>query len=205
MALFKPVYREDLQEHFDQILPIVKKNFVHVTEPYVNIPGFTEGYLVWRNFIRKLKGEENKSVHIRIRDEFVRKYSPYFPTYIVNALVDYSIYRYFVQKKELRPALHIEFAEDVIRDVEKNRVLLLNNFSKQLYRERVRGRDSAMRSFSRSSHPAIVQNRRQISDFVVGTKPKEPSAGKKKRTQKKGKGKRRKTGKRKSKTGKRRR
>ena len=40
MALFKPVYREDLQYHFDEIRPIVKSYFRHVTEPYVNIPGF---------------------------------------------------------------------------------------------------------------------------------------------------------------------
>ena len=128
MSIFEPVKMRNLDYHYkEELLPIVKSHFRHVTKPLVDIPGFTDTYLTWRSYIRRLKGEANISVHDRIRDEYVKKYSKYnFPEYILDALVDYSVYRYFVQTPELRPPIHMDLAEDVINQVQRNKELLVN-------------------------------------------------------------------------------
>ena len=198
MSVFEPVKMRSLEHHYKELLPIVRSHFRHVTKPFVDIPRFTDTYLTWRSYIRRLKGEENISVHTRIRDEYVKKYSKYnFPEYILGALVDYSVYRYFIQTPELRPPIHMDLADDVINPVQRNKELLLGEFVAELERKKVIARTSAskvLRSYDidhlKSSNP-FKSNRvsRLTSEFLVG---------KKKRTQKKRKGKRR----RRSKTGK---
>ena len=196
MSIFEPVKMRSLEYHYrKELLPIVKSHFRHVTKPFVDIPGFTDTFLTWRSYIRRLKGEENKSVHTRIRDEYVEKYSKYnFPEYILGALVDYSIYRYFIQTPELRPPIHMDLADDVINPVQRNKELLLIEFAAELERKREIARRSVSRSLRTSNMGALKAFRpsMKISEFLVG---------KRKRTQKKGKGKRR----RRSRTGKRRR
>ena len=194
MSLFEPVKMRSLDYHYkEELLPIVKSHFIHVTKPLVDIPGFTDTYLTWRSYIRRLKGEANISVHDRIRDEYVKKYSKYnFPQYILGALVDYSVYRYFVQTPELRPPIHMDLAEDVIKQVQRNKELLLGEFVAELEKKRERARQSVTRSLRTSNMSALraIRPSMRISEFLVG---------KKKRTQKKGKGKKRR---RRSKTGK---
>ena len=196
MSIFEPVKMRSLEYHYrKELLPIVKSHFRHVTKPFVDIPGFTDTFLTWRSYIRRLKGEANISVHDRIRDEYVEKYSKYnFPEYILGALVDYSVYRYFVQTPELRPPIHMDLADDVINPVQRNKELLLIEFAAELERKREIARRSVSRSLRTSNKGALKAFRpsMKISEFLVG---------KRKRTQKKGKGKRR----RRSRTGKRRR
>ena len=196
MSIFEPVKMRSLEYHYrKELLPIVKSHFRHVTKPFVDIPGFTDTFLTWRSYIRRLKGEANISVHDRIRDEYVEKYSKYnFPEYILGALVDYSVYRYFVQTPELRPPIHMDLADDVINPVQRNKELLLIEFAAELERKREIARRSVSRSLRTSNKGALKAFRpsMKISEFLVG---------KRKRTQKKGNGKRR----RRSRTGKRRR
>ena len=87
MSIFEPVKMRSLEYHYrKELLPIVKSHFRHVTKPFVDIPGFTDTFLTWRSYIRRLKGEEDKNVHDRIRDEYVEKYSKYnFTEYILGA------------------------------------------------------------------------------------------------------------------------
>jgi len=195
MSVFEPVKMRSLDYHYrTELFPIVKSHFRHVTKPLVDIPGFTDTYLTWRSYIRRLKGEANISVHDRIRDEYVEIYSKYnFPEYILGALVDYSVYRYFIQTPELRPPIHMDLANDVINPVQRNKELLLDEFAAELKRKREIARQRVSRSLRTSNMSALKATipSMKISEFLVG---------KKKRTQKKGKGKRRR-----SKTGKRRR
>ena len=196
MSIFEPVKMRSLDYHYrKELLPIVKSHFRHVTKPFVDIPGFTDTFLRWRSYIRSLKGEANISVHDRIRDEYVEKYSKYnFPEYILGALVDYSVYRYFVQTPELRPHIHMDLADDVINPLQRNKDLLLIEFAAEVERKREIARRRVSRSLRTSNMGALKASRpsMKISEFLVG---------KRKRTQKKGKGKRR----RRSRTGKRRR
>lgn len=195
MSVFEPVKMRSLEYHYtEELLPIVRNQFRHVTKPFVDIPGATEAYLKGREFIRRLKGLPRYiSVTDKIREEYVRKYPDYnFPGYVLAALVDYSVYRYFVQIKELRPWLHIEFAEDIIRVVQQNKEFLLSEFIKEKDRKKEEARDRVARSLRKLNISALKATRPsiKISEFIVG---------KKKRTQKRGKGKKRR---RRSKTGK---
>ena len=196
MSIFEPIKMRSLDYHYrKELLPIVKSHFRHVTKPLVDIPGFTDTFLTWRNYIRRLKGEGNISIHTRIRDEYVEKYSKYnFPEYILGALVDYSLYKYFIQTPELRPPIHMDLADDVINPAQRNKELLLAEFAAELERKRTVARSRASKSLRTSNIDALkaIRPSMKISEYLVG---------KKKRTQKKGKGKRR----RRSKTGKRRR
>ena len=114
MSVFDPVNMRSLDNHYNkELLPIVRGHFRHVTKPFADIPGAREVYLRGREFIRRLKGiDEYVSVHDRIRDDYEQKYQGRynFPKYILDALVDYSIYRYFIQTRELRPSIHMELA-----------------------------------------------------------------------------------------------
>merc|ERR1712196_729696 len=186
MSLFEPVKMRSLDYHYKELLPIVKSHFRHVTKPLVDIPGFTDTFLTWRSYIRRLKGEANISVHTRIRDEYVKKYSKYnFPEYILGALVDYSVYRFFIQTPELRPPIHMDFADDVINPTQRNKEFLLSEFAAELERKKVIARDrtsKVLRSYDiaplKSSNPFKSHRvSRVTSEFIVG---------KKKRTQKKG-------------------
>ena len=184
MSVFSPVKKRNLGDHFKEIVPIVKSQFRHVTKPLVNIPGFTETYLRWRNFIRRIKGDDpNKSVHDVIKEEYVKKYPDYnFPEHVLNALIDYSVYRYFIQTPELRPPTHSDLVEDIIEPVKQNQEILLSEFASEVERKRIIARKYASRSLATSNITALTATRpnNTISQFLVG---------KKRKTQKKSKGK----------------
>ena len=78
----------------------------------------------------------------------------------------------------------MELAEDIINPVQINKELLLSEFAAELKRKRDITRASASRSLRASNIGALKAFRlsMKISEFLVG---------KRKRTQKKGKGKRR--------------
>ena len=215
MAAFELVKMRSLDYHYrKELLPIVKSHFRHVTKPFVDIPGFRDTYLTWRDYFRRLRGEENKPIHTMIRDEYVKKYSDpntsktkyNFPDDILESLTEYSISRFFLQIPELRPRPMTEewaretTAEEIVRPIQVHKELLLNKFAEELERKKVIARDRSskvLRSYdiapSKSSNPFKSHRpSMKISEFLVG---------KNKRTQKKGKGKRR----RRSRTGKRRR
>ena len=186
MSIFKPVKIRNLDDHFKEILPFVKSHFRHVTKPLVDIPGFTETYLEWRSYIRRIKGDNlRKSVHDRIKEDYLKKYPNYdFPNHILNPLIDYSIYRYFIQTPELRPQEGIDFASDVINPVQKNKDYLLSEFANEVERKKLIAIKEVSKSLKTSDISALRENRPNytISKFLVG---------KSKKTQKKTKGKKR--------------
>ena len=187
MSAFSPVKMRKLDDHFKEILPFVKSHFRHVTKPLVDIPGFTETYLEWRSYIRRIRGENpSKSVHDRIREDYLKKYPNYdFPEHVLNALIDYSVYRYFIQTPELRPLENTDFADDIINPVQRNKELLLSEFASEVERKRIIARKEVSKSLKTSDIIALRANRPNstISKFLVG---------KKRKTHKRGKGKKRK-------------